>query len=259
VPVTVHERILDEAPAYLLGELNAAARAGVQAHLRRCAACRAEVARLGEALDALGALAPETDPPQRLRAAVLAAARREPPARARGRRDPRTPGAPGGRLGWAVAAVAAAAALAFAVQASAEGARARGTLAAYRQLLADNTVLRSELAAAAGQPQVSVLALAPTSPQDSAVASLAVVRGPQGGQVVLVARGLPPPRGSEVYQLWYLNGGPPVSAGALTVADGSGRLQAPLPAGAEVAAAAISLEPHPGDVQPLGPIVLKSI
>jgi anti-sigma-K factor RskA len=254
----MHERILDDAPAYLLGELDAGARATVEAHLATCTQCRAEFAQLGEALASLANLAPEAEPPDRLRAAVMAAAEREGPALAiplvtpsRARRQ-----VDWGR--WIPAVVAAAAAVAFAVQASAAAARVRTAEAAYHRVLAANGLLQGQLAAAQRGIALSLLQLEPTSSQTSAVASLAVASDADGGRVALVARGLQPLEGREVYQLWYLNGGAPVSAGVLQISGTTGHLQASLRPGARVDAAAISREPQPGDTEPKGPIILET-
>lgn len=282
-----HEAVLDEAPAYLMGELAGAERAAVEAHLAACAACRAEFERLREAMETLAADIPAVAPPPRLRQAVLAAVRREPPRApaAPGTPVARTPDAAGvpaapvhalseGRPAapatrrpaaaliarWWPTVVAAAAAVALAVQAGQAGARLRTSREAYAALARRNEVLTGRLARAEADLHVAVLQLAATSTASrGAVASLAVAQGATRAEVVVVARGLPPPRGSEVYQLWYLNGGKATSGGVLTYRAGGGgtaTLRGRLPAPLVVKAAAISREPRPGDAQPQGPIVL---
>lgn len=257
MPVTVHDRILDEAPAYLLGELDGRAAALVEAHLAGCAACRAEFERLSESVEALRAPTADVDPPARLRAAVLDAARQEGPP------VPLAPPAAQSRrpfdwARWAPAALASAAALAFAISASATGARAQTTRAAYRQVLAENAALTTQLASARHSLQLAVLQLGATAAGGQAVASLAVAQTAGTAQVVLVARGLPPLAAGQVYQLWYLNGGAPVSGGLLQVSGTTAELRARLGPATVVRAAAVSREPHPGDSAPLGPIVLQT-
>ncbi len=63
--------------AYLDGELTPVEHRSVDAHLRTCLACRAELARLERVKTLLGAL-PEVEPPAGLFADVLRLKRREP-------------------------------------------------------------------------------------------------------------------------------------------------------------------------------------
>ena len=61
---------------YALGSLNPHERARFEAHLQACAACRAELAELGEVADLLALAPPAAAPPPDLEARALAAVRR---------------------------------------------------------------------------------------------------------------------------------------------------------------------------------------
>jgi Putative zinc-finger/Mycothiol maleylpyruvate isomerase N-terminal domain len=72
-----HARVAPALGAYAAGALEPGEAAEVEAHLAACAACRAEADQLGRAAAWLGA-GQELTPPERLRDAVLAAARAHP-------------------------------------------------------------------------------------------------------------------------------------------------------------------------------------
>lgn len=249
-----HEAILDEAAAYLLDELDSVQRRSIDAHLARCPDCRAEYARLREALDALASDAPPVAPPPALRQRILDAARaaKAPPL-------PTATRAPKWRTAW-IPAVAIAAAAVFALQFARAQANLQAAQVAYRTLAAQNRILRAQLAGTRADLRLAVLQLAATGQaQSSASAELAFARTGDAGVVVLIAHGLAAPTGTEVYQLWYLPAhGAPVSGGTLQYQAGTARLQAHVSAHLQFAGAAVSREPRPGDTQPEGPIVLAS-
>ena len=252
----VHDAILDEAPAYLLGELDAVARQAVDAHLAGCAACRAEYGRMREALDALSTGAPDIEPPAQLRTRILTAARAEADGRpARQATRPR-------QKPWAVAwlpAVAVAAALVLAVETAVTTRALHATQQANQALAAQNRTLRAQLAGQ-GALQLSVLQLAATkTAQGAPTAELAFAHHGGSGVVAVVAHGLPAPQGTQVYQLWYLPAtGAPVSGGVLRYSNGTATLRVSVSGTLHFAGAAVSREPHAGDTQPVGPIVLAS-
>jgi Putative zinc-finger/Mycothiol maleylpyruvate isomerase N-terminal domain len=72
-----HARVAPALGAYAAGALEPGEAAEVEAHLAACAACRAEADQLGRAAAWLGA-GQELVPPERLRGALLAAARAHP-------------------------------------------------------------------------------------------------------------------------------------------------------------------------------------
>jgi hypothetical protein len=106
-----------------------------------------------------------------------------------------------------------------------------------------------------GLQQVQLAALPPAPG-----ASARMFVDPGSGQALFSATGLASLPQGRTYQLWYISGGKPVSAGVFDVgADGQGRLlvdEAPAPAGVE--AWAVTVEPAGGVPQPTGEMVLKS-
>jgi anti-sigma-K factor RskA len=83
---------------------------------------------------------------------------------------------------------------------------------------------------------------------------------PGTGEAVFAASGLPTLPRDRTYQLWFIAGGKPVSAGIFDVGErGRGRLlvQSVPPAGA-IDAWAVTVEPAGGVPQPTGAMVLKS-
>ncbi len=72
-----HEHWADAAGAYVLGALPQDERAGFEAHVTACEACRAEVDELAGAADALPASAPAMVPPPALKARLMAEVNRE--------------------------------------------------------------------------------------------------------------------------------------------------------------------------------------
>lgn len=72
-----HEQWADAAGAYVLGALPEDERAGFEAHVSACEACRAEIDELGGAAEALPVSAPAMVPPPALKARIMAEVERE--------------------------------------------------------------------------------------------------------------------------------------------------------------------------------------
>src|SRR3954462_4957661 len=72
-----HERWEDAAGSYVLNALPGAERAGYEAHLETCPACRAEVSELRVTVEALPVSAPPMLPPPALKARIMAEVERE--------------------------------------------------------------------------------------------------------------------------------------------------------------------------------------
>ena len=87
-----HARYQDDVGAYLLGALNDLERQAFERHLRGCAECQEELARLRPAADALPGSVQQFEPPARLKASLMEVVEREaraergsaPPSRRRG-------------------------------------------------------------------------------------------------------------------------------------------------------------------------------
>jgi len=75
--MTDHERWEDAAGSYVLNALTDEERIGYEAHLATCAECRAEVAELHMAADALPVSPPPMLPPPALKARIMAEVERE--------------------------------------------------------------------------------------------------------------------------------------------------------------------------------------
>jgi len=75
--MTDHERWEDAAGSYVLNALTDVERVGYEAHLATCAECRAEVAELRMAADALPVSPPPMLPPPALKARIMAEVERE--------------------------------------------------------------------------------------------------------------------------------------------------------------------------------------
>jgi anti-sigma-K factor RskA len=217
------------------------------------------------ALEAL-ATAYATPPPPRLRARLLAAARRVRPA---------DRGAPAGR--WRlVGTLAAGLALALGVLlagAVRRNARLAGDYAALERTNAELAVrvdaqertlvgLREAVAAQAelmrvlSAPRTITATLAP---KEGVAGSGRVLVDAASGETAIVLSGMASPGEGKAYELWAIRGDrPPEPAGVFTVGTGGAvvargaRVERP----AEVNAFAVSVEPATGSQSPTGPIVL---
>ena len=193
-----HTGPLHDVAGYVLGVLEPDDAAAFEAHLRRCAACRAEVADLAPLTAALDQAAPAVDLPPGLAARTFAAVEHAATAAAArdvGRRSRRA------LLGVAIAATAVAALVAALLVAwPSEPARAR------------RVTLVSDVAGRTGH--------------------VALQRTKAGIVIDLAVEGLAPSGEGEHYECWYLSAAdsPPtperISAGTFTVdADGRARVR----------------------------------
>jgi len=266
---TNHDAFVDAAALYAVGALPPEERAAFEAHARECAACTAEVGSLSSVARTLPLALPQIDPPFALRARVLAAARGTRAAHGQsmeqGAAEPprwrRT-------IGW----LSAAALLALAAAVSADAVATRQRLRNVEVRLQDalDRLGRSEArAAAASQESAGIqarlavliasdltqvnLAGQPSAPAATGRAFLSRSRG-----LVFAASNLPALPAGRTYQLWYLTGGAPLSAG-LFKPDASGRAVVtldPPPSATTPSGLAVSIEPDGGVPAPTGAIYL---
>jgi len=264
----------DHAAAHALGALDAEERAAFERHLAEgCPTCGPELAAMERVVEAIAASAQPVRPRTEVRRRVV--------ERATGVVPLRRPG-PVPRTGSRVLALAASVALLLAAGAvlwgtrlerrlaTAEGERAaliaELTQAQATLARAQATVERGRIERAALQRQLSVLGanrleqvqLAALPPAPSANGRLFV--DPSSGEAVFAASKLPTLPRDRTYQLWFIAGGKPVSAGTFDVGErGSARLlvQSVPPAGS-IDAWAVTVEPAGGVPQPTGAMVLKS-
>lgn len=193
------------AGAYALDALSDTERAAFARHLASCESCAQEMAEFRETVGRLAG-ADATAPPARLRAAVLAEARRTPQAgpfrvadrRARGR----------SWRGWAAeaAAVVVVAAGAGTIGYTISDQRVRG--ADQRANAAASLDARLEAVLTAPDAQVHT-----NHPADGG--NVTVVTSALLNQGVAVLADMPALPGGKVYQLWLITDAGPVSAGVM--------------------------------------------
>ena len=259
--------------AYALGALEGEEREAIERHLARgCAACTAGVAQARWVVAQLAALAPDAEPPEELRARILAAAAASADARAgagsatgaeprgatsiasaRGTRRPRPSAVPA--WAWAVAA-----ALLLAT-----GYSAWQTRRLDRQLESAARELRqgqARQAAIESEREHYEMAMQILSAQDTKALRLTSKKAamppvqaywsPKMGLLVMSA-GMPQMPSSMTLQLWMVpKKGAPMSVGIFRP-DAAGHVMLVAATGApitEIAALAISEEPAGGSMQP---------
>lgn len=251
---------IDDLPAYLAGDLDAAEQRRIEAHLETCAACRAELARLEEAYVALVESLPAEEPPahvwERIERRVAAAspdrsvarpdrgagpqAVERTPRDARPGREVRTPAPPAGRAApppgrrapvraglWTSLALAAS--LVVAAVGVLWGVDQRQ---AFEALQAEQTEITRFLAREG--------VTARTLPIGSTQYAGTVLFGP-GDRALVVMRDAPPPRQS--YQAWGIAEGAVTSLGVIDARA----LEVPTGAFEQIA---VSLEPAGGSASP---------
>src|SRR5262245_37111366 len=260
-PDTEHDALREQLPVYAIGALTGAERAAVEAHVRGCTACAAELAQFAPVSSALAQIVPQHDPPAALRARVLAAAGARVVALPA--RRPATTWAP-----WLAAAAMLLVTIGAAGYAVSLRERVRVLEAELRDALLRveegerrvNVALR---AAADAQTPLSIL-MAPdvrridlagqaVAPSASARTFWSRSRG-----VVLTAANLPALPPGRTYQLWFVTAQAKVNVGLLKP-DADGRAIAILSNATDLpdpAAVAVTIEPDGGVPQPTGAMYL---
>jgi anti-sigma-K factor RskA len=256
-----HDALREQLPLYAIGALSGPERAAMEAHVRGCAACAAELGRYAPVAGALAQIVPQHDPPAALRARVLASAGGRVVAMPA--RRPVATWAP-----WLAAAAMLVVTIGVGGYASSLRARVRTLEAELRDALLRvedgerrvNVALR---AAADSQTTLSILMAPDVRRIDLAgqkVAPAASARtfwSPSRG-VVLSAANLPPLPVGRTYQLWFVTAQKKVSVGLLkpdanggvtTILTNATNLPSPT-------AVAVTIEPDGGVQQPTGDMYL---
>ena len=259
-PTLSCEEIREQAAAFVLGALTAAADDAVRAHLATCADAHTEIAELAGVLPVLDESVPQMEPPASLKVRLMAAAAADLASR--------TP---------VVASTAAPHAFPTASQrqarAEAQGRPSVGFWAvriaavlAIALLGGWNLLLQGQLTEARIYEQnvAAVLDLAGQPGSLTAVLAAEGGDGPSGlaavggdGAVILAMRALAPTSGSQVYEAWVIGGdGTPVPLGGFQVGQtGTAFFQGNgLPTESGIVLA-LTLEPGPGATTPTSPIV----
>jgi anti-sigma-K factor RskA len=253
-------QIEDLLPAYALGALDGDDLRELEEHLDAgCGECRRQLDLWGRDLEALAASVPPLLPSETTRARVLRLAKAETPAP---RRAP----------SWTF--FAAAALLLLAVWGVAGQLRLRSEverLTAERSRLARQVdildrevgLARAEARQAAqalqilAAPSVRSVVLAGLGPTPKAAGHTYV--NPQSRDALFYAFNLPALTGDKTYQLWFIAGGKPVSAGTFAVdSRGTAHLRVEHVSRVEdIQVWAVTIEPRGGVPQPTGEMVLK--
>ena len=264
-----HESLRDTAALYVVGALDARERAAFETHVRDCASCAAEIQSLGAAAQAVPLAAPQVDPPPALRGRVLAiAGERSPRAGASDLRTLIAAASPRVIPSWLSLAALLLVSVALGAYAIALRHRLGGLEAQLNDTIArlnrtEQELITATRTAAGVQARLAVL----TAPDLQQVTLAGQAPAPQAtgraflsrsSGLLFAAYNLPPLPAGRTYQLWYLTGSAPVSAGIFKP-DDAGRAavtqQPPAPAPA-VTGLAVSIEPEGGVPAPTGAIYL---
>jgi anti-sigma-K factor RskA len=255
-------------PAYALGALDGEDLHELELHLTEgCEECRRQLNRWERDLEALAESVAPVEPAETTRARVLKlTAGAAPSAAPRG--EPRLPRLPR----WIP--FAAAALLLLGIWGVAGQLGTRNEL---RQLTAERDRLARQVAdldrevglarAEAKRAAQALQVLAAPGVQSVVLAGLGPTPGatghtyvnPQSRDALFYAFNLPPLAPEKTYQLWFIAGGKPVSAGTFAVdprGTGSVRVERVTEA-KDIQAWAVTIEPQGGVPQPTGPMVLK--
>jgi len=223
-----HEELKALIAPYVLGAVPLEDEEEIRTHLLSCEECMREADELS-AVSATLALAAEPKPlPQGFTENVLAIVRDET--------APAPASAPRARRWFSLPAFGIAALLIVAAVLSGVLVNVMGDLRAERRITA--ALLRADAIRLEGGG-----------------AAAAVVQ--ESGGAVFVARDLPGAPGDDVYQLWFLGAGRPVSAGTFEASDGRVELRTGMSLEG-VTGAAVTIEPPGGSRQPTSDAVLSS-
>ena len=262
---SAHDALRESTGLYALGALMPDEREAFEAHLVTCAECAAEVRAFSAVAGALAQAAPQVNPPASLRERILAA-----PGLARGtglRLGPagaRSASAAGraGKMPW----LASAASLALAAGLGVHVLQLRDRIATLEVRLRE-AVLRADAGErqfadarrvlGEAQSRMAVLAAPDVTRVDlagqaAAPSAAARVFWSRSRGLVFSGSNLPPAPPGRVYQIWFISGQTPVSAGLVTP-GAAGQLDAVLGVPADIpvpAVVAVTIEPAGGVLAP---------
>jgi anti-sigma-K factor RskA len=268
-----HETIGGKLDDYALGQLSPEERHDVEAHVRECENCSADLRELMLVIEQLARTAGESTPPAALRKRVLdtlVSEPQEPPLAAPDARvvpltPPRTVARSRPAIGWLAAAAAVVVVLGSLLYYSNDSRqRLASELRGTEAMVID---LERRLAEYTGQADLAVSILtagdmrpiALARPETTGVSTARAYWSPTRGLLV-VADQLPMPPPGRIYQVWLIGTGQqPLSAGLLG-AQGTGRgmLIATPPAGLAPGAVTVAVtdEPPGGLAAPTGSMSL---
>jgi anti-sigma-K factor RskA len=262
------DEVGEMAGAFVLGALEPDEMAAVRAHLATCDDPHEEIARLGGVLPALAESVPVVEPPDGLKARIMAAAAADLEERtAVPTPVATTPAAP------------APVPIPFPSESERTAARERTSTATWILRIAAvlaivalggwNLFLQNQLTAAQAYERTVAAVLdaaaepgsltAILTPDDGAGSGLGAVTA--DGVVTLAMHDLAPTMGSTVYTAWSIGGdGVPVALGDFTVgSNGTGAFEAATSPVASGTVLALTREPTGGAQAPTGPVVSKGV
>jgi anti-sigma-K factor RskA len=280
------DEVRDLAAAYVLGALDRADESAVRAHLAGHEDAHPEIGELGSVIPAFAEVIPVVEPPEGLKARIMAAAAADLAARGGAVEASTTPttvttAAPATPTAPAATPKAPAAPIAFptAEERAARSERTRTTTGGWLLRIAAvlaiallggwNLLLQNDLGAARRYEQ-NVASVLATASQPGALTAILTADGGTGsglaavdasGAVAMAMRDLAPTNGSAVYEAWVIGGdGVPVPLGGFTVDNSRTAYFASsgLPT-AEGIVLALTLEPGPGARTPTMPIISKGV
>jgi anti-sigma-K factor RskA len=259
----------------------------VRSHLTAHPDGHPEIAELGAVIPALVELAPIVEPPEGLKARILAAAAADLAARGATAEAPGIPAPPAEAFPVTPAPPAVPAPpaafpgppAAFPGPAEREARRARTSPATWALRIAAvlaiallggwNLLLQNDLGAAR-QYEQNVAAVLEAASQPGSLTAVLAADGGTGsglaavdaeGDVALAMRDLAPTSGTAVYEAWVIaSDGVPVPLGSFPVgADGTAFFEASGLPSAEGIVLALTLEPGPGATTPTMPIISAGV
>jgi anti-sigma factor RsiW len=268
--------MLDE---YALGQLSQTERRDVEAHVRECDLCAADLRELTVVMEGLAYSPDPVTPPPALKQRVLSSLASLPQEPPRSAPDSNVVALPprgavirrGVHPGWLAAAALVILAFGAALYSSNATRRllvddVQEAQAATAEAQAMVVELRSQLDLNETQADlvVSILTARDMLPiamsgQENATASVSRAYWSPTRGLLIVADNLPMPPPGRIYQVWVIGGGGPMSAGLLGErGSGRGMLIAPPPAGAApgTVTVAVTDEPPGGLPAPSGTIRL---
>lgn len=212
-PARDHDKLADDVGAYLLGALEPDEARRFEKHLERCSECRAEMARLEVARDAMPASVEQFDPSPDLKASLMATVRIEAAERAAAERS--------------------------AAREPARRSRLRDVFLARPRFAAAAAAVMVALGVGAGvlvglpegdEPgSRTVAARVDHNRMPAAKASLVVPSdADSNGRAILRVEGMQPPQSGHVYEVWIVRGERITPSSLFTVKrDGSGAAAIP--------------------------------
>jgi anti-sigma-K factor RskA len=271
------DEVRDLAGSFVLGALDGDEEAAVREHLVTCPEAHDEIEQLGGVVPVLAASIPVVEPPDGLKARILAAAQADLDERNRARSTAATT-APAATAVTSPSTPGAAEPVPFPSAAERER-RPRRSAASWVLAIAavvaiallgvSNLLLRSQLDQSQAYQQ-SVQSVIDVASKPGSLTAVLTASGGTGtglaaidssGAVTMAMQDLAPTSGQQVYEAWVIGGdGVPVPIGSFQVGNGgTGSMTANGVQASNGAVLALTLEAGPGATAPTLPIISKGV